>query len=107
MIPKSAKRLQDKIMRKKKNCVKAAALTIVAIVVDSRRVRTGELLIQSDRAGLLVTLRRDGRIVQSPTGNRSFTLPAGEYEVGVDGREARRIKIVRGERSVFKVADPR
>lgn len=82
------------------------ASTLAAIVVDSRRVRTGELLIQSDRAGLVVTLRRDGRIVRGPTGNRSFTLPAGEYEIVADGGESGRVVVSRGERSVFKVATP-
>jgi hypothetical protein len=81
-------------------------LTLAAIVVDGRRVRTGELLIQSDRAELLVTLRRGGQLVQGPTGRRSFTLTPGDYEIGVDGRQAGRISIARGERSVFQVTDP-
>src|SRR4051812_3728873 len=82
------------------------AMTIVAVVVDTRRVRTGELLIQSDRGDLSVTIRQGGRVVEGPTGHRSFTLRPGVYQVDVAGSAGATVSVVAGERSVMSVASP-
>lgn len=80
-------------------------LTLVAIVADGRRIRTGELLVQSDRGDRRVTLKREGRRVIGPTEKRSFTLPPGDYDVEVDGAPGGRVSVVRGERTVWKFND--
>ena len=79
-------------------------LTLFAVVADTRRVRTGELLVQSDRADLRVTVTRGGRPVAGPTGKRSFTLLPGDYDIEADGRTVGRVSVVRGGRSVLSVA---
>ncbi len=79
-------------------------LTLAAIVVDGRRTRrSGELLVQSDCAGLRVTIRRGGRPVEGPTGKRSFLLPPGDYEIESDGVPTGRVSVVRGRRAVWRV----
>ncbi len=75
--------------------------TMVAIVADFRRVRTGELLIQSDRGDLRVVITQDGRVVAGPTGNRSFVLLPGVYDIEVDGTRRARVAVVRGKREVL------
>ena len=81
-------------------------LTLAAIVVDLRRVRTGELLVQSDRADSRVTIKRGGRTVEGPTGSRSFTIAPGDYDVEIDGEPVGRVSVVRGERAVLSVREP-
>ncbi len=85
------------------------ALTIAAMVVDHRRVRTGELLIQSDRADVRVVVTRGGRTIVPATAKRSFTLAPGDYEIAVDasleGLRAvpARVTVARGGRAVVRV----
>jgi hypothetical protein len=79
------------------------ALTLAAVVVDSRRVRTGELLIQSDRGDLRIAIKQGGRLVAGPTETRSFTLRPGVYDVEVDGSRQDTVSIVKGGRSVLSV----
>jgi hypothetical protein len=59
--------------------------TLVAVFIDSRRVRTGDLLVQADASDVRITIKRGERTVVPPTEQRSFTLPPGEYEVALAG----------------------
>ena len=80
-------------------------LTLTAILFDGRRPRMGELLVQSDRGDLRVTIKRGGHPVAGPTEKRSFTLPPGDYEIEAEGVPTGRISIVRGGRAVWKLAE--
>ena len=84
-------------------------LTIVAMVVDHRRERTGELIIQSDRADVRVVIRQAGRTIVPTTEKRSFTLRPGDYEIALDGPSEAlrvvpaRVKLARGGRAIVRV----
>jgi hypothetical protein len=84
-------------------------LTVAAIVIDTRRVRTGELLVQADRGDVRVAIRKGGRLVVLPTGNRSFTLLPGDYSVELEGSPPglrvvpARVSVARNTRSVVRV----
>jgi hypothetical protein len=95
--------------------VKAVALavlglTLVAIVADTRRVRTGELLVQADDAAVRVVIRRGDRVVVPATESRSFVLRPGDYTVEVSPpgsrAEPEHVSIARGGRSVVRVVSP-
>jgi hypothetical protein len=60
-------------------------LTLVALVVDRRRERTGSLLVQVDGGNVTITLMHEGRAVVSASNRRSFVLLPGAYEVIADG----------------------
>jgi hypothetical protein len=85
------------------------ALTLATVVTDLRRVRTGELLVQSGRNDLRLTITRDGRPVEGPTGKRSFTLAPGSYDIVLDGQPRglrvvpARVTVVRNQRAVVRV----
>lgn len=92
-------------------------LTAAAVVFDGRRVRTGELLVQSEGGAVRVTIRQAGRLIVPPSGKRSFTLLPGDYDVEIDGPapgpegsprhvEVRRAAVSRHGRSVVTFARP-
>lgn len=84
-------------------------LSILAVVSDLRRVRTGELLIQSDVNAIKLEIRQDERVVVSVTDRRSFTLKPGDYEVRIVGGPGSLraipspVVVKRGVRSVVRV----
>ena len=84
-------------------------LTALAMIVDRRKVRRGELLIQSSYARTQVVVRQAGRIVIPATERRSLTLPPGKYEVDVVGRVAgqadysEQVTILPGGRAVVRL----
>lgn len=80
--------------------VAAAVLgfTVAAVVYDSRRVQTGELLVQAEASDVRVTIRQAGRLVVRPSEKRSFPLLPGDYEVEIvdptPGRTVRTRRVV-------------
>ena len=81
------------------------ALTLVAITIDRRKVKTGELLVQATDASTHVVVRQGERVVIASTDRRSFTLLPGEYEVdfmgdGLHLESTARIAVVRSARAV-------
>ncbi|GAC1448753.1 MAG: hypothetical protein NVSMB9_32210 [Isosphaeraceae bacterium] len=88
-------------------------LTVAAIVTDSRRERTGELLVQADARDVLISIRKAGRPVMPPTPRRSIVLPPGDYTVELDPVQAGlrvvpgQVTIAKGERVVVRVEPTR
>jgi len=81
------------------------ALTLVAITIDRRKVKTGELLVQATDASTHVVVRQGDRVVIASTDRRSFTLLPGEYQVDFMGdgshlKSSARINVVRSARAV-------
>jgi hypothetical protein len=56
-------------------------LTAFAVVVNTYRVRDGELAVRTGGRDIRLTIARDGRLVQPATDRRFFTLPPGTYDV--------------------------
>jgi hypothetical protein len=85
-------------------------LTLLALVSDRRRVRTGELRIQADESDIQVLIRHGDRLIERATHKRSFTLAPGQYDVEIADNppgwnvEPARVEVVRGKRSVVRVA---
>lgn len=93
------------------------AMTAAAVVLDGRRVQTGELLVQAEGGDVRVTIRQAGRLIVFPSEKRSFSLLPGVYDVELDGPvpglpgsrlryEVPRIAVTRHKRSVVRLSRP-
>ncbi len=85
-------------------------LTIAAMIHDRRKVRTGELRIQSDAAEVRIAIRKDGRTIVPASAQRCFVLPPGDYQIVLDSpdrglrADPEHLRITPGQRSVSRIA---
>jgi WD40 repeat protein len=78
-------------------------------VADVRRVRTGQILIQSDAGDARVTIKRGGETVVRSTDKRSLTLAPGSYTLELEDPapglhlSPERVEVPRNGRSVVRI----